>query len=120
LSLFLPFLRAEKSKNEPLLLMTTKMLHPLRMNPQVLENLRDPLKKRLPLKLPHRHNLLLLLFLRRTKGKGQTSKKRQTSKIPALPKPKNLLLHVRRQLSIHILTPSLVRKLSRGSRCFNS
>ncbi|KAK1686137.1 hypothetical protein QYE76_046985 [Lolium multiflorum] len=103
LSLFLPFLKVGKSKNEPLSLMTTKMLLVLRVNPQVLENLRDPLKRRLALKLPHRHSLLLLLFLQRTKGRGLMSK------IPAPPKPKKLLLHVGRQLSIHTLTPSSVR-----------
>ncbi|KAK1644188.1 hypothetical protein QYE76_061993 [Lolium multiflorum] len=47
LFLFLPFLKVEKSKNEPLSLMTTKMLLALIVNPQVLENLRDPLKRRL-------------------------------------------------------------------------
>jgi hypothetical protein len=114
LSLFLPFLKVEKSKNEPLSLMTTRVLLALRVNPQVLENLRDPLKRRLTPRLPHRHTLLLLLFLQGTRGKGLMSK------IPAPPKPKKLLLQIGRQLSIHTLTPSSVRKLPLVSYCFAS
>ncbi|KAK1663141.1 hypothetical protein QYE76_051300 [Lolium multiflorum] len=37
--------------------------------PKILENLRDLMKRRLPLKPLHQHNLLLLLFLQRTKEK---------------------------------------------------
>lgn len=33
------------------------------------------------------------------------------SKIPALPKPKKLILHIRRRLTILILNPSSARKL---------
>ncbi|KAK1665489.1 hypothetical protein QYE76_053648 [Lolium multiflorum] len=49
------------------------------MGYRILENLRDLMKRRVPLKPLHRHNLLLLLFLRRTKGKGMMSR------IPAPP-----------------------------------
>jgi hypothetical protein len=112
LSLFLPFLKVGKSKNEPLSLMTTRMLLALIVNPQVLENLRDPLKRKLNPRVPPRHTLLLLLFLQRTKGRGLMSK------IPAPPKPKKLLLHVGRQLSIHTLKPSSVRKSPFVSYCF--
>jgi hypothetical protein len=74
------------------------------MNPQILENLRDLMKRRLPLKALHRHNLLLLLFLQRTKGKGMMPK------IPAPPRPKKLFLLAKRQLMIHTLRLSSVRK----------
>ncbi|KAK1631906.1 hypothetical protein QYE76_006221 [Lolium multiflorum] len=50
-----------------------------------------------------RSNLLLPLFLQKAKGRGVTSK------IPALPKPKKLILHIRRQLMIHISHPSSAR-----------
>ncbi|KAK1677294.1 hypothetical protein QYE76_038142 [Lolium multiflorum] len=66
----------------------------LQMNPQNLENLRDPTKKRMSLKPLRRHNLLLLLFLQGTKGKGMMPK------IPAPPKSK-LFLRTRRQAMIH-------------------
>ncbi|KAK1694239.1 hypothetical protein QYE76_010936 [Lolium multiflorum] len=54
--------------------------------PKNLENLRDLTKRRMPLKPLRRHNLLLLLFLQRTKGKGMMPK------IPAPPRPKKLFL----------------------------
>ncbi|KAK1609546.1 hypothetical protein QYE76_033219 [Lolium multiflorum] len=84
-----------KSKKGPLSPTITKMPPLLQMNPQNLENLRDLMKRRVPLKPLHRHNLLLLLFLQRTKGKGMMPK------IPAPPSPKKLFLHARRQLMIH-------------------
>ncbi|KAK1696155.1 hypothetical protein QYE76_012852 [Lolium multiflorum] len=106
LSLFLPFLKVGKSTNEPLSMMITKMLLALIVNPQVLENLRDLLKRKLNPRILPRHTLLLPLYLQRTKGRGLMSK------IPALPKPKKLLLHVGRQLSIHTWKPSSVQKLA--------
>ncbi|KAK1695428.1 hypothetical protein QYE76_012125 [Lolium multiflorum] len=63
--------------------------------PKNLENLRDPTKKRMSLKLLRRHNLLLLLFLQGTKGKGMMPK------IPAPPKSTKLFLRTRRQAMIH-------------------
>jgi hypothetical protein len=92
--------------------MITKMLLALIVNPQVLENLRDLLKRKLNPRILPRHTLLLPLYLQRTKGRGLMSK------IPALPKPKKLLLHVGRQLSIHTLKPSSVRKSPFVSYCF--
>ncbi|KAK1613355.1 hypothetical protein QYE76_037028 [Lolium multiflorum] len=56
---------------------------------------RDLTKRRMSLKPLRRHNLLLLLFLQRTKGKGMMPK------IPAPPSPKKLFLLARRQLMIH-------------------
>jgi hypothetical protein len=98
LSRFLLSLKVEKSKKGPLSLMTIRKLHLLWMNPWILENLRV-----LP-KVLRRHNLLLPLSPRKAKGRGMMSK------IPALPKPKKLILHIRRQLTILILNPSSARK----------
>ncbi|KAK1663163.1 hypothetical protein QYE76_051322 [Lolium multiflorum] len=52
-------------------------------------------EKRMSLKPLRRHNLLLLLFLQGTKGKGMMPK------IPAPPRPKKLSLLTRRQVMIH-------------------
>ncbi|KAK1695528.1 hypothetical protein QYE76_012225 [Lolium multiflorum] len=52
-------------------------------------------------------NLLLPLFLQKAKGKGKALK------IPALLKPKKLILRIRRQLMIHILRPSSAQNLQR-------
>ncbi|KAK1586081.1 hypothetical protein QYE76_048337 [Lolium multiflorum] len=90
-----PLPKVGKSKKGPLSPMITKMLPLLQMNPQNLENLRDPTKKRMSLKPLRRHNLLLLLFLQGTKGKGMMPK------IPAPPRSKKLSLLTRRQAMIH-------------------
>ncbi|KAK1664704.1 hypothetical protein QYE76_052863 [Lolium multiflorum] len=84
------------------------------MGYRILENLRDLMKRRVPLKPLRRHNLLLLLFLQRTKGKGMMSK------IPAPPSPKKLFLHARRQLMIHISRPSSVQKLAEANERANT
>ncbi|KAK1663769.1 hypothetical protein QYE76_051928 [Lolium multiflorum] len=91
---FLLFLKVGKSKKGPLSPMITKMPPLLQMNPQNLENLRDRRKEDVSEAL-RRHNLLLLLFLQGTKGKGMMPK------IPAPPRSKKLSLLTRRQAMIH-------------------
>ncbi|KAK1695639.1 hypothetical protein QYE76_012336 [Lolium multiflorum] len=76
-----PFPKVGKSKKGLLSPTTTRVRLALRVNPQVLENLRHPLKRTLrPRQLP-RHALLLQLLLLGARGKGTRLL------IPAPPKP---------------------------------
>jgi hypothetical protein len=107
--LFLPFLKAGKSRKEPSLPTITRALLALRVKLRVLVNPRLPLKEKLNLKPPSLRILSPLLLLRRTSGKGVRS---QTPAPPKLISPLSRKLHPKRRKNPSTLTmmPSSARK----------